>query len=75
MLARPLFDEACADHAAVVAGEAAPDRIEQSAVDFEDDLEVARQQRLEPRERPPFERLGQQRMFVYASVCWVRSQA
>src|SRR5882724_5574674 len=56
------YREARADHAAVVAGEAAPDRIEQSAVDLEDDLEVARQQRLEPRERPPFERLGQQRM-------------
>ena len=50
------------DHAALVAGEAAPDRVEQPAVDLEDDLQVARQQRLEPRERPFFERLGQQRM-------------
>src|SRR5437870_5248220 len=33
-----------------------------SAVDLEDDLQVARQQHLEPRERPFFERLGQQRV-------------
>ena len=49
-------------HAALVAGKAAPDVVEQAAVDLEDDLEVARQQHLEPRERPFLQGLGQQRV-------------
>src|SRR5262249_26343646 len=48
--------------AALVAGEAVADGIEQSTVDLEDDLQMARQQQLEPREGPLFERLGQQRV-------------
>src|SRR2546428_12396991 len=62
VFARTLFDQARASHTALVAGETAPDGIEQSPVDLEDDLEVPRQQRLEPGERPFFERLGQQRV-------------
>ena len=57
-----LLDQAHARDAALVAGEAGPDVIEQAAVDLVDDLEVARQQHLEPRERPLLQRLGQQRV-------------
>ena len=62
VLGRAFLDQAHARDAALVAGEAAPDVVEQAAVDLEDDLEVARQQHLEPRERPFLERLGQQRV-------------
>ena len=36
--------------------------IEEASVDLEDDLQVTWQQELEPRDRPLFERLGQQRV-------------
>ncbi len=62
VLAAALLDQARAYHATVVAGEAGPDVIEQAAVDLEDDFQVARQQQLEPRQRPFLERLGQQRV-------------
>ena len=45
-----------------VAGEPGPDLVEQAAVDLEDDLEMARQQHLEPRQRPLLQRLGQERV-------------
>ena len=57
-----LLDEADAPDAALVAREAGPHLIEQPAVDLEDDLEVPRQQQLEPGERPLLQRLGQQRV-------------
>ena len=57
-----LLDQAHARDAAVVAGEAGADVVEQAAVDLVDDLEVARQQHLEPGERPFLQRLGQQRV-------------
>ena len=62
VLARAFLDDARALEAALVAGEAAPDVVEQPPVDLEDDLEVTREQLLEPRERPLFQRLGQERM-------------
>ena len=62
VLDRPLLDQARAHHPALIPGKAAPDVIEQPAVDLEDDLQVARQQHLEPREGPLLERLGQQRV-------------
>ena len=46
--------------AALVAREAAPDGIEQAAVDLVDDLQVTGQQHLEPGDRPFFQGLGQQ---------------
>ena len=57
-----LFDEADALHPGAVAGEAHPDVVEETAVDLEDDLEVAREEDGEPVERPLLERLGQQRV-------------
>src|SRR5467141_869119 len=38
VFARAFFDQARASHTALVAGKAAPDRIEQSPVDLQDDL-------------------------------------
>src|SRR5207245_550761 len=59
---RSVIHQAGARDAALFAGEAVSHRIEQPAVDLEDDLEVAWQQDLEPLERPLLERLGQQRV-------------
>ena len=56
------LDQADALDASLVAGEAAPDVIEQAPVDLVDDLQVARQHHLEPRQRPFLQRLGQQRV-------------
>ena len=50
------------DNAALVAGEAGSNFIEQATVDLVDDLQVARQHQLEPRHRPFLERFGQQRV-------------
>ena len=47
---------------AVVAGVASPHVVEEAAVDLVDDLQVARQQRLEQVDRPLLQRLGQQRV-------------
>ena len=44
---------------AVVAGETGADVVEEAAVDLVDDLQVARQQDLEPFDRPLLQRLGQ----------------
>src|SRR5207245_100182 len=62
VFARTLLDQARAHDTVIFAGEAASHRIEQSAVDLQDDLQMARQQQLEPREGPFFESLGQQRV-------------
>src|SRR5262245_734606 len=62
MLRRALLDQAHALDAALVAGEAAPHVVEQSTVDLEDDLQMARQEQLERRDGPLFESLGQQRV-------------
>ena len=43
-------------------GKAGPDGIEQAAIDLEDDLQVTRQQHLEPGDRPFLQRFGQQRV-------------
>ena len=64
-----------ARHALLVAGEAMANRIEQAAIDLEDDLQVARQQHLEPGDRPFLQGFRQQVWFVYARVRCVRSQA
>src|SRR5437899_1293704 len=46
--------------AALVAGKADSDGIEQAAVDLVDDLQVTGQQPLEPSDRPAFQSFGQQ---------------
>ena len=61
-LRRAFLDQADARDAALVAGEAVADRIEQAAVDLVDDLQVPRQQHLEPGDRPFLQGLGQQRV-------------
>ena len=62
VLARAFLDQAHARDAALVAGEAGPHVIEQAAVDLVDDLQVTRQQHLEPGDRPLLQRLRQQRV-------------
>ena len=57
-----LLDEAHARDPALVAGKARPHLLEEAAVDLEDDLEVPRQQQLEPAQRPLLQGLGQQRV-------------
>ena len=57
-----LLDEARALDAALVAREAGPHLLGEAAVDLEDDLQMTRQQHLEPRQRPFLQRLGQQRV-------------
>src|SRR4029453_11303918 len=57
-----LLDEAHALDPAAVAGETGPDLVDQEAVDLEDDLQMARQQYLEPRQGPLLQRLGQERV-------------
>ena len=59
---RALLDEADARDAGVVAGKRGADVVEEAAVDFVDDFELPRQQRLEPRQRPFLQRFGQQRV-------------
>ena len=56
------LDQAHALHAALVARESGPNRIQQAAVDLVDDLQMTRQQHLEPRDRPFLQRFGQQRV-------------
>ena len=60
MLARAFLDQADACDTALVAGEAAPDGIEQAAVDLVDDLQVTGQHHLEPGDRPFFQGLREQ---------------
>ena len=62
VLCGAFLDQARPRDAAFVSRKTAPHVIEQSAVDLEDDLEVARQQHLEPLERPFFEGFGQKRV-------------
>ena len=57
-----LLDQAHARHAAVVAGVARADVVEEAAVDLVDDLQVPRQHQLEQADRPVLQRLGQQRV-------------
>ena len=57
-----LFHQAHALHPSAVAGEPGPDLVEQAPVDLEDDLEMAREQQLEPRQWPLLQRLGQERV-------------
>src|SRR5215475_13048881 len=57
-----LLDEADAPHAAVVAGEALANFIEETLVYLQDDFEVARRQNLEPLQRPFLQGFGQQRV-------------
>ena len=56
------LDQAHALHAALVAGKAGAHVVQQPAVDLVDDLQVPRQQHLEPGDRPFLQRLGQQRV-------------
>ena len=46
----------------LVSGEAGPHLVEQAPVDLQDDLEMPRQQQLEPRQWPLLQRLGQERV-------------
>ncbi len=57
-----LVDERHAAAALVVAGPARRDLVEEGTIDEVDDLQVARQDPLEERDRPDLERLGQQRV-------------
>jgi hypothetical protein len=57
-----LLDQADALNRPGRRGSAAADVVEEAAVDLVDDLQLARQQHLEPGERPLLQRLGQQRV-------------
>src|SRR5579863_5728883 len=57
---RCLLHQARTLNTALVARKTASKRIEQTTINFEDDLEVARQQDFEPLERPLFERFGKE---------------
>ncbi len=59
MLGWSFFDQADPGDAVFVAREADSDGVEQATVDFEDDLQMARQQHLEPRDRPFLQRFWQ----------------
>ena len=61
-LLAPLVDQRHPRHPLVVVRIANPDLVEEPAIDFEDDLEMPRQKRAEQRQRPLFERFGQQRV-------------
>ena len=62
-VARPAFiDEREPREPRVVAGKCGAHFVEEAAVDFEDDLEMPRQQRAEEIDRPFLQRLGQQRV-------------
>src|SRR5262245_38116280 len=60
VLAWALLDQAHPGHAALITGKAAPNAVEEAAVDLVDDFELAREHDLEPRYWPPFQGLGQQ---------------
>ena len=62
VLGRALLDQAHARDTALVTDEAGPNVVEQTAVDLEDDLQVARQHHFEPRQRPFLQGFGQQRV-------------
>ena len=62
VLGRPFLDQADRATRPSSPGIAGPDVVEQPAIDFVDDLQVARQQQLEPVDRPFLQRLGQQRV-------------
>ena len=62
LLRLALLDEAHARDPSVIAGETGAHVVEEAAVDFVDDLELPRQHRLEPRQRPLLQRFGQQRV-------------
>src|SRR6476659_9883104 len=57
---RALLDEADAGDTSFVTGKAVANVVDQAPIDLEDDLEVARQHPLEPRERPLLERFGKE---------------
>ena len=56
------LDHARAANSLLVARKARANCVEKAAIDLVDDIQMARQQRLEPGERPFFQRLGQQCM-------------
>jgi len=56
----PLLDKTHAPRALLLPGKTSPYRVEEAAIDLEDNLQVTRQQHLEPRKRPLFESFGQQ---------------
>jgi hypothetical protein len=58
----PLFDQAHARDARLVAGITPPHLVEEPVVNLMDDLEMPRQNVLEPGNRPALERFGKQRM-------------
>ena len=62
VLGRAFLDQAHARDAPLVAGKAGPHRVEKPAVDLEDDLQVARQEHLEPADRPFLQRFGKERV-------------
>ena len=57
-----LLDEAHARGSCLITGETRAHVVKEAAVDLVDDLEVPRQQHLEPGQRPLLERFGQQRV-------------
>src|SRR5262249_10848935 len=56
------LDQADAGYAGLVARETSPDVVQQPPVDLVDNLQVTRQEHLEPDDRPFLERLGQKGM-------------
>ena len=71
----PLLDEVHALDAPLIGREAGPHLLEEPAVDLEDDLQLTRQQQLEPLERPLLQASGSSVWLVYASARRVRSHA
>ena len=59
---RALLDQARPGHPALVSGEAGANLVDQPAVHLQDDVEVARNDRREPLERPPLQRLREERV-------------
>ena len=59
---RTLLDQTEAGNALLVARIASPGIVEKAPIDFENDLQMSRQQLLKVVERPSFESLGQQRV-------------
>jgi hypothetical protein len=57
-----MLDKAHALDAALIVGKAGPHLLAEPAVDLQNDLQMPRQQHLEPAQRPSFQRLGQQRV-------------
>jgi hypothetical protein len=64
-LAVALLDDGHAADTVLVAGEAGADVVQVTAVDLEDDLEVARQQLLHQLHRPALKRLGKHRVVLW----------